>query len=134
MVKISSTTRLKETIHDLELKQAEQRQILKEKIDLARESLKPSGLFKTLFSDAVSSPDLISNILGSVIGIIAGNLSKRIFIGSSLNQFKRLLGNLVQLAVTAIVSERPELLKSFGQKFMERIFGNKMTTPESNVS
>jgi|WetSurMetagenome_2_1015567.scaffolds.fasta_scaffold10270_9 hypothetical protein len=128
MQSISSTAGLKEAIRQLEFKQAEHAKLLKEEFNLTRESLKPANLIKSTFTDVVASPLLVSNVLGTVIGLSAGYFSRKLFVGTSVNLLKKLMGNIVQLGVTTIIANKPELVQSFGQQIFQRIFRKRKTT------
>jgi hypothetical protein len=115
MEKITSATGLKNAILLLETDQTIQGQLLKEQFNFAYESFKPVNLIKSTVKDLASSPYLIDNILATAIGIATGFLSKKIFVGSSGNLFRKLLGSFLQAGVTNTVSQHPDAIKSFGQ-------------------
>lgn len=122
MEKITSAAELKIAIQKLELEQEIQGQQLKEKFLLTYESLKPVNLLKNTINDITSSPHLIDNLLGSVIGLFTGFLSKKIIIGSSGSPFKKLLGSVLQFGVTNFIAQHPDAIKWVGQFIMERFF------------
>jgi hypothetical protein len=115
MEKITSATGLKDAILLLEADQVMQGQLLKEQFSSIYESFKPVNLIKNSLKDLASSPYLIDNILATAIGLATGFLSKKIFVGSSGNLFRKLLGSFLQAGVTNTVSQHPDTLKSFGQ-------------------
>lgn len=125
MQKITTTTGLKEAITLLEYEQTIQGQLLKEQFSLTIDSLRPVNLIKETFKDVVELPDLTSNILSTSLGLIAGYFTNRIFIGSSGNLLKKLLGNIIQLGVTTIIAVNPEVVKSFGMRILQNIFSKK---------
>ena len=131
MRNISNTIGLKEAIRQLEYKQADQGKLVKEQFNLARESLKPASLIKSTFNEVAASPILISNILGATLGLSAGYFSKKLFIGSSANQLKKLFGNLLQLGIATVVAKKPEVIKSLGGHILLRIFRRKKPAPEA---
>lgn len=124
MQTINSETDLDYAISQLEMKQAEEGRLLKEQLYLSFESVKPANLFKGAFKELTSSPFSIVNILGTVLGLGSGYLSKRIFIGASSNIFKKLFGSVLQLGVTNAVAQHPDTLKSIGH-FIQHIFHKK---------
>jgi hypothetical protein len=115
MEKITSATGLKNAILLLETDQTIQGQLLKEQFNFAYESFKPVNLIKSTVKDLASSPYLIDNILATTICIATGFLSRKIFVGSSGNLFRKLLGSFLQAGVTNTVSQHPDAIKSFGQ-------------------
>jgi hypothetical protein len=122
MQTITTTRALKERIQLLELKRTEQGQLLKNQINLVRDSLKTANLIKSTFNEVVSSPALISNILGAILGLSAGYFSNKLFVGSSINRLKRLLGNILQFGITTILTRKPEIIQSVGQHIIHRLF------------
>jgi hypothetical protein len=122
MGNIYSASDLKEAIRLLEFKQTDQGQLMKEKFNLARESLRPASLIKSTFSEVVSSPLLISNVLGAAIGLSAGYFSKRIFLGSSANQIKKLAGTILQMGISTLVTRKHEFIQLAGKHILQRIF------------
>ncbi len=128
MQNITSITGLKNAIRLLEVEQAIKGQLLKEQFYLTCESLKPANLIKSALKDIVSSPNLIENILGNVIGLATGYLSKKIFIGASGNIFRKLSGSILQSGVSNLVAKHPEAILSFGQFILQHIFRKKERT------
>ncbi len=125
MQSITSTARLKEEIRLLEYKQAVQAQLLKEQFNLARESLKPVNIIKSFFNELLSSSDLRKIVFTSSAGLISGYFSKKIVAGSSINQLKRLFGNIIQVCAACIITRNVDIIKLLGQDIMHRLFRNK---------
>ncbi|MEN6619529.1 MAG: hypothetical protein ABFC28_08595 [Rikenellaceae bacterium] len=127
MQKITSTTELKEAITQLGYEQAIRGQLLKEQFSITLDSIRPVNLIKDTLKDVVESPDLISNILSTSLGLTAGYFTNRMFAGSSGNLLKRLFGNIIQLGITTIIATNPEAVKSFGKCVLQNIFSKKET-------
>jgi hypothetical protein len=121
MEKICSAMDLKEAIRLLETQQTYQGLLLKKQFNLARESLRPVSLIKSTFTEVLSSPLLISNVFGAAIGLSAGYFSKKIFVGSSVNQLKKLIGNILQLGISTVITNKPEFIQSIGKNILQRI-------------
>jgi hypothetical protein len=122
MEKITSAAGLKNAILLLEADQVIQGQVLKEQFYFTYESFKPVNLIKSTLKDLASSPNLIDNILATAIGLATGFLSKKLFVGSSGNLFRKLLGSFLQAGVTNTVSQHPDTIKSFGQLIFQYFF------------
>lgn len=112
MKKMNETDTLKETIALLEYRQSQELRILKEQFEETYDSLKPLNIIKRVFSDMATSPDLKGNLLSNVIGMATGYFTKKVIVRSSHNPFKRILGNVLQFAITNLVSKRTDPLKS----------------------
>jgi hypothetical protein len=93
MAKIRTAMDLKMAIMQLENDQVMEWALLREELHTTAESLKPSNLIKETFKDI------------SPIGLAAGYLSKALISGGSHNPLKSLLGSLLQLGITRIVSK-----------------------------
>lgn len=124
MENITSVAGLKNAILLLETDQAIQSQLLKEQLHLTYESFKPLNLIKSTLKDVASSPYLLDNILSTAVGLATGFLSKKIFIGSSGNLFRKLMGSFLQVGVTTSVAHHPDAIKSLGQLIFQ-YFSNK---------
>jgi hypothetical protein len=130
MQNITSIDGLKNAIQLLEEEQAIKGHLLKEQFYLTYESLKPVNLFKSTLNDISSSPYLIDNILGTAIGLVTGYLSKKIFIGTSGNIFRKLIGSIMQYSVTNVVAKHPDTIKSIGQFIFQHILRKKEINSE----
>lgn len=125
MKNTSPYIRLQDAIELLEDEQAVKRELLKEQLNITFESLKPLNLIRNAFKDITSLPNLSENVLGSAIGLTSGYLSKKIFIGTSGNIIRKLIGLILQFGITNIVSRHPEAIRSFGQFILEHFFRKK---------
>lgn len=115
MQNITSGEELKDAILLLESERDEKVKDLKEQFLFTYEALKPANLIKNAISDITTSPDILENVLGSVIGMVTGFLSRKIMVGGTSNVFKRLFGTVLQFVVTNYVSRHPEAIKAFSQ-------------------
>lgn len=130
---ITNTMELKNAIELLEIKQKEEGLILKEQCKITYESLKPTNLIKTTLKNLVT-PDLTGNILSSTLSLAAGYISKKAVIGSTHNPLKQLLGTILQMGVTSLVSKNTDGIKSVVSTLISS-FLNKKNEPynRSNI-
>jgi len=98
----------------LKHKQDVEEQLLKEQINLTFVSFKPVNLIKS-FTKAVASPDIITNILSTTIGLAAGFFSTRILTKTPGSLMKKVIGSLLLFGVTKIISRKPGAAKTVGQ-------------------
>ena len=112
MQKINTISELRDEIRLLEGKQSIQVQAMKEQFINVRESLRPVNLLKTTFKEVVSSPDLASNILNAAVGLSAGIISKRMFVGSTHNPIKRLFGTLLEAGVATVITTKGDSIRN----------------------
>jgi hypothetical protein len=61
-------------------------------------------------------------MLDTGVGLATGFLTKKIFIGSSVNLLRKLLGSVLQLGVTTIATQNSDFITSFGRFVFQKIF------------
>jgi hypothetical protein len=127
MQKVDSYAGLQDAIILMKIEQTEKSKLLQEQLNISYESLKPLNLIKSALKDISSSPVIGENILGSVAGLASGYLSKKIFVGTSGNLFRKLIGSVLQFGVTNVVAKHPDAIRSFGQFIKEHLIKNKET-------
>ena len=125
MEKISSIAGLKNAIQVLEVQQRIKGHELKEQISLIYECLKPVNLIRNTLKDLFSSQYTTENISGAAMGAVSGLILKNILIGKSGNAFKRLLGSILQMGISKIISQNSEIIKSFIQSVFQYFFHKK---------
>jgi len=124
MQNITSAAGLKDAIQLLEIEQADKGRLLKEQFYRTYESFRPVNLLKGTLKDITSSPYLIDNILSTGIGLASGFLSKKVFIGTSGNKLRKLIGYVLQFGVTNLIAQHPDVIRSFGRFFFQ-LFNRK---------
>jgi len=100
---------------------------LKHQFHLTYESLKPINILKRTCNEVSSSITIPDSILGTVMGVASGYLSKMITVGSSKNMFRKIIGSFLQFGVTTVVSNHPETIKNIGEYLYKYIFQKKET-------
>jgi len=122
---INHTLLLKTQIQLLEAEQSVKGQILKDQFYIVYENLKPLNILLRTLKDISSSPNLIDNVLSTTIGLASGYLSKKIFIGTSGNLIRKLIGSALQYGITDVVRQHPDTIKSLGQFILQHLFRKK---------
>lgn len=122
MEKITSISELEVAIESLMTEKEIKGQLLREEFFSVSESLKPINLLKSTFREGTSSLNLVDGIIGTVVGVAAGSLSRKVFVGSSANVIRNLLGSAFQFSVTNIVRRNTKAIKTFGRLIIQRIF------------
>jgi hypothetical protein len=130
MQNITSIAELKNAIQLLEVEQDLKGKLLKEHFYLTYESFKPVNLLKDTLNDIVKSPYMVDNILGTALGLASGYLSKKIFIGTSGNKIKKLIGYIMQFGITNVVAQNSDAIKSFGRSVFQSFFRKKEMNTE----
>ncbi len=125
MQKTTSIEELRASILLLEIKQANEQALLKEELKITAEKLLPINLIKNTLKELTSESDLKGELLSTSLSLAAGYLSKKVAIGSTNNPFKQILGTLLQLAVTSIVSKNADGIKSTASTIINNLFSKK---------
>jgi len=125
MENITTVSGIKDAIRQLQEKQVVEGHELKERFLVVVDSVKPVNLIKSTFNDLTSSPDLLSNILSTTIGLTAGYLTNKTLVMSTGGALKKLIGTVLQFGVTSVFVRNPEAVKSLGQSFIQRFLSKK---------
>ena len=114
--KIKTVMDLKSAIEQLEYKQSAEWPLLKEQFLITYENLKPLNVLKKAFKEVTSTPVFTGDMLSTAIGLTAGYLSKSIVVGVSHNPIKKLLGELLGVGISNIVSKNSDTIKLMAGK------------------
>ena len=125
MQKITTVDELRGTILLLEIKQADEKALLNEQFETTLENLKPANLIKNTLKDLNASPDFKGGLLNTALSIGAGYLSKKVTVGSSGGPLKQVLGSLIQMGVTALISKNADGIKSKTKSVLSNLFSKK---------
>ncbi len=125
---ITTVTDLKNAIEQMESVQREQGTYLNEQFKRARVSFEPFRMFEATLSDTVEQADLIHNLITVVMGIGATYVSRKLFAGAAAKGMTRLLGNLAQIGIAALITRNPGLLKYIAQRIFKGFFRNSGAT------
>ena len=120
MDNITCAAELRIAIQTLEFERDIQGQVLKEQFFVTFESLKPVNLIKNTLHEITSSPYLIDNMLGAIMGMVSGYVSKKIAVGTSHSLIRKILGSVVQFGITNVVAQHPDMLKTAGNYLIEK--------------
>jgi len=132
MQNTSTLAELTFAIQLLEEEKAKKELQLKHQFHVTYESLKPINILKNTIQDVSSSINVTDSIIGALMGVASGYLTKKVAVGSSHNFFRKMLGSFLQVGVTTVVSNHPETVKSIGEFLYKNIFHKKDSneTPE----
>ncbi|MBK9256715.1 MAG: hypothetical protein IPM42_14605 [Saprospiraceae bacterium] len=122
MDNITNYKELKKSIDALENRQLQEVTIIKNEFSNGLESLKPGNLIKSTLLSVTKTAGMKESLIATTIGLVAGYVSKKVFIGTSHNPIKKLAGTLVLIAMTNIVTRHPERIKSAGRTVI-KLFG-----------
>jgi len=97
---------LADEIKLLEQREARQTELLKKMGNETLQSLKPSSLVKSAIGSITASKNLQHNILDTSLGIGAGLLARKWYVGASRNIFKKLAGFVLQNITTGVIAKK----------------------------
>ncbi len=125
MKKPTAVEELKSRIAELKITQANDWLLLKEQASDTYESIKPVSLIKNTLKDLANAPELKGDLANTAISLAAGYFSKKAITGDSHNPFKAILGTLVQMGVSGIVSKNADGIKSAVMQLINNMLDKK---------
>lgn len=115
---------LKAAIKALEIKQEEDRLLLKEQLLITYENLKPINILKNIVKDFYSSDNYKQDFMEIVAGMTSGFITKKLVIGNSNNPVLKLVGLAIQFGITTLISKKYNVIKdsifNFINQFLEK--------------
>lgn len=125
MYTIDSAVQLKEAIFEMEIRKKEQGRTIKEKFYIIKENLEPANIIRNTINEVATSPSFRLNLLGAVVGLGAAYFSRKLVVGKSVSIFRKILGSVLQLGISAAVASKPGVLQNIGQTIFKRVFTKK---------
>jgi len=117
---INNKTSLKAAIYRLEQRQIEQKELLVAQFHETYESLRPLNVIKSELNRITGSSETRNNVVNAAIGLGAGLLSKKIFLGGSHNILKRLFGTVIEVGIAKLVAGNADKIKEKGLELKEK--------------
>jgi hypothetical protein len=96
----------------LELEEVQRQQMAELKMAAGNiaDSMSPSNMVKNVLKDIAVSPGLRSTAINTAIGIGAGFLGKKLYVGNSKSIFKKVAGSAMQFVIANFVRRKiPEM-------------------------
>lgn len=132
MKKETDNDYLKSEIKLLKTAQSNELTLLKQQYHIAYESLKPINLLLNTVKEASTSTSLKNGIGDSMIGITTGFLTRKIVFGSLGNPLTKVLGTLFQFAITNMVANNTDLLKSKAKNLLSNVLKHRSRSKLQN--
>jgi hypothetical protein len=126
-----TTESLKEAIKALEIRQAEEGQLVKEQLLNTYENLKPINILRNIIKEFYSTDKYKQDFVEIVAGMTTGFLTKKIVIGRSRNPLLKILGLAIQFGITTLVSRKYNVLKDSAIQFISRFLDEKEDKTEN---
>ncbi len=120
MEKQNAVATLKESIRILEIRQAQEGQILKEHFKITYESLKPINLIRNSMKELASSFEIKSSLFETIISIVTGYFTQRMIVSSKSNIFKKIMVVLMQFGINNVVLKNIDVIRTFISDLIEK--------------
>lgn len=121
MKKITNAAELKQQILELEATKEYQHADLKQHFAQVREAFRPANLIKSTVRDVTSTPGIGGKLAGTLVGLLAGYLTKRVVFGSTHNPLKKMAGTLLQMGIAGTIGKNADGLKALGANLVSRV-------------
>tara|TARA_R110001592_G_scaffold72390_3_gene221222 strand:- start:126252 stop:126644 length:393 start_codon:yes stop_codon:yes gene_type:complete len=125
MKTVDETEKLQAAIALLEEIKKEEEEQLKVQFNIVAENFKPLNLVKSTIDEIIHQPNLKEDSLDTIVALITGYFSKKIFIGSTHNPFKQIFGNIMQMGITSVISKNAEAIRGFLSSFIKELWPSK---------
>jgi hypothetical protein len=116
---------LAETISLLKIKQAQDLILMKEQLHTTFESLKPINLIKNTFHEIEDSPEIKNGLLNSAVGYATDFISKKVMVNAADNSMKKIIGSVLQFAITNLVAKNADTIVTTGENLLKRVLKSK---------
>jgi hypothetical protein len=113
----NATEKLNEDIIKQQDKRAQDLLLLKDQWHVFYESFKPTSVIKKWVLDLILS----SNSLNNAMSIGAVIMSKKIWVGDSKSPAKRLIGTLLQVAISSYIAKQSDKIKTVGKNKVDSL-------------
>ena len=134
MIDNYSANDLDTAILALEARQKQEAKLLKAEFRDVLDSVRPINLIKSTLQQVKESSELKGNLLNTAIGLGAGFISKKAFVGFSHNPLKRMVGAAVMFGVTNLVAKNPLIVRMAALGFLKLLKRNPGGPQKENGS
>jgi len=129
-----SITELKDRIRLLENQRATELADLKSHFHHVYESLRPINLIKNTLKTASESSEIKDGLLDSAIGVSTGLLSQKLFMGTSANPIRRVVGGLIRFGITRFVTQHTSPIKAVGQAILLKVLNRRAEKKNQKIN
>jgi hypothetical protein len=133
MQNIKSVTDLKNAIQQLEDRQSTEWPILKEQFRTTAETLTPANIVKGAMSELLSTPELKSNVVKSVVGMLGGFIATKLFVVKIPHPLVKVaVGTIMGMASATNATKTVTVLKSIGNNLLRKILRPRDSVKKHN--
>lgn len=105
---------LSQAIAVLEIRQEQEKILIKTEATEFVDSLKPINILRSVVRSVRDSPETKEDIIHGVVGLGTGFLANKVLLGSLTGPLKKILGFIVQAGITNATVKYPEVIKNKG--------------------
>ena len=105
---------LSQAIAVLEIRQTQEKFLIKEEVSEFVDSVKPINILRSVVKSVRDSPETKEDIIHGVVGLGTGFLANKVLLGSLHGPLKKILGFVMQSAITSATVKYPEVIKNKG--------------------
>lgn len=121
MDKITTTIELQDAICKLESLQIEEKILLKKQVSLTIEQFKPFNLLKNTFHEMSQTETFKENAIETILSMAAGYISKKIITTATHSSAAKILGSIIQMGITSLVSKNSSTIKNNAVQFIQKL-------------
>jgi hypothetical protein len=114
----------------LQNQQTSELNLLKSHLDFTINSLNPINILKEKFSFFDKSASQKSETITEIVEIGTNFIGSRLFVGGRFNPLNKILSNLIQKSVNAILSNNPKITEFSMNKFLKGVLFKMKIKPE----
>ncbi|TYP98178.1 hypothetical protein C7447_103348 [Tenacibaculum adriaticum] len=103
---IKNSYDLEQAIVELKAKKDKDFNVLKSQLSNSYNNLKPANMLRQMLTGLSTEPKVKNGVLDFVLSLSGGYLSKRLLIGKSNSFLKSIIGYIVQMKATKIISNK----------------------------
>jgi hypothetical protein len=133
MAKQTAKEALSESIHQLEIRQAQEGEELKAQFRNTYESLKLVNLVKSSIKDITESIEIRTSLFESIVSVLSGFVTKKLMVSSKSNPFMKIIGLIMQFGLTNLVSKNAETIREYITQLIDKFFHPKEAAPETEA-
>lgn len=130
MTKQTAKEALKESIRQLEIRQAQEGEELKVQFKATYESLKLVNLIKSSLKEVTESVEIKTTLFESIVSVLSGYVTKKLMVSSKSNPFMKIIGLVLQFGVTNLVARNAEAIRNYFSELINKLIHPKEEVPE----
>ncbi len=98
------------------------------------ESIKPINLLKSTMKNALESSELRGGLVSAALGVTAGYLSRRLFIGSHPGPVRKLIGTLLMFGVSKVITSNSEFISKIEDKLIHLVSKKELDISDEDAA